>query len=534
MIVTENSHQIFVIENTEREVLRKKYWSSLSNEILNAHGNIHTSEYSEVLLIFKDCLRFLIDKFEQILLKEKQLSFYKYIFLLHEQSIKLQFDLNEGYILTNITEVSLAYYRRVLKLILEQGVMIDLEDNQNLDTEECRRIENLLPCILYLGEFIYEFAELYSIESMINDFYEVQFIDGLFDYSPQYHYDLAYTTMMPIINNLNQKSYHDKVAEIDFVSLINDTFKVDFIKLIDIYQVLQSKFEKNTSFMTPEYQYLESITKRLYPTSVDVDKMWRGLILDKSNKLSIFNSVTSPRQVNRYLYRPVIVYNVGNQRYAFFSWNKITESFHMLSHNVNWGKFPSEWGKIAKVKQYIEYKRDNHESLFINGVKSIIESKKLLYALNIKSFEQKNKTNVNIVQKCGEIDGIIIKFPLIIVIEAKYNMPAYDACSFRGDYSHFTEKYEKQLKRKIDWVQQNKTIISEHFSIIGKKDVNLQSFRVFGVFLINTSTFYMLNGKYKTIAFGEFSDFLDGRIGVDIQDKSTGKVIVWPYFDGPQ
>lgn len=536
MIVIENGHQVFVIENTERMALRKKYWYSLSDKILKNHGNIHTSKYSEVLLIFKDSLLFLIAEFEQLLSKEKQFSFYKYIFFLHEQSIRLQLDINEGHIPINITEGCLSYYRRVLKLILEQGVMIELEDNQNLDEKELNRIENLLPEILYLGEFIYEFAELYATESMVNDFYDVQLINGSFDYSPQYHYEMVYNKMMPIIHNFNQKAYYDKTESVDFVSLLNDTFKVDFVKLIDVFQMIQSNYESNSFLMTPEYQYLEGVTKKLFPMSVDVDKMWRGLIFDKSNKLSIFKVVTTPRQVNRYLYRPVIIYNVNNQKYAIFSWNKISESFHMLSHDVNWGKSPSEWERIAKIKQYIERKRDNHEALFINAVKSIIESKKVLYSLNVKSFEQKSKTNVNIIQECGEIDGIVIldKFPQIIVFEAKYNMPAYDACSFRGDYSRFKEKYEIQLKRKVDWVQGNKGVVSEHFSILAKKDIDLQSYNVIGVFLINTSTFYMLNGKSKTIAFGEFSDFLDGHMGYNIRDKSTGKIIVWPYFNGPQ
>jgi len=101
---------------------REKYWTALSSFLIKKYGKQLFTDHSMVEIILLDGFQFLVDKFKTLLLSEKSLAFFLYVYWLHEQSINLYFKTLEGLKLEKIDENEFAIYRRILKLILETGL----------------------------------------------------------------------------------------------------------------------------------------------------------------------------------------------------------------------------------------------------------------------------------------------------------------------------------------------------------------------------------------------------------------------------
>ena len=106
---------------------------------------------------------------------------------------------------------------------------------------------------------------------------------------------------------------------------------------------------------------------------------------------------------------------------------------------------------------------------------------------------------------------------------------------FSTDYKNFETQYEPKLQRKIDWINKNKILVTEHFQRLfpGKK-FDIKEFDIEGLFIINTPTFYMMNGKYKTINIGRLNDFIKSYYELPViqlsDDGEVFKEIKYPYF----
>lgn len=105
---------------------RKIYWKEMSNRVIIKFGRQKFTEHPEVEKILLFCFEYLSTKFKDIIYAQKSFQFYKYVFWLHEESIKIYLKFNQGRKLGLIEEDEFARHRRVLKNILEQGCDIDL------------------------------------------------------------------------------------------------------------------------------------------------------------------------------------------------------------------------------------------------------------------------------------------------------------------------------------------------------------------------------------------------------------------------
>ncbi len=110
---------------------RDKYWGALSTHLIETHGKGHYKEQQKVEEVLLDGFQFLCDCFRQIILAETKFTFFLYIHWLHEQSIEIYKKTLGGFKIEAISDSEFAMYRRVLKLILEQGCDINFRMGWN-------------------------------------------------------------------------------------------------------------------------------------------------------------------------------------------------------------------------------------------------------------------------------------------------------------------------------------------------------------------------------------------------------------------
>lgn len=104
-----------------------KYWPLLSEYVKAMHGKNEVKDPAEVQACLKGCFKLLGDSFMALVNSQKKASFYIFVQYLHENSIDIYTEQLKGYKIP-INESDFAVSRRVLKIIFEQSVTVDLLD----------------------------------------------------------------------------------------------------------------------------------------------------------------------------------------------------------------------------------------------------------------------------------------------------------------------------------------------------------------------------------------------------------------------
>lgn len=274
-------------------------------------------------------------------------------------------------------------------------------------------------------------------------------------------------------------------------------------------------------------------------TTEDAENIYKGLSISKDNCLSLIDTILKPYSTERFLYRPFLIYNINNERRLLTSEDKFSESIYVLATNaVQWNTLNAEWRQKKCFQKYINKKGNEHDKLLEDRIEQYFKTNRILFARNIKSFKTATNNNINVDNSnCGEIDFIFIDDirKEIVVADSKYNKARYEAVGYRQDFTNFEKKYEPQLQKKIDWVANNISIVNQHFiKIYNDKDIDFTSYKVIGIFLINTPTFYMFCSNYLAVDIENFGHYIKGRdvypdITLQLEDGNQ-KVYTYPYF----
>jgi len=71
----------------------------------------------------------------------------------------------------------------------------------------------------------------------------------------------------------------------------------------------------------------------------------------------------------------------------------------------------------------------------------------------------------------------------------------------KNDFSKFTKgkkPYNKQIENKINWIQENIENLNYHYKQeYGSGSPDITDYKIEGIFIINTPTFYMFNSEYR-------------------------------------
>ena len=132
------------------------YWNDLSQLMVTKYGGMKIDDFEKVNDCLNDCFLYFIGKFEDIIEYIDNFKFYCYIFRLHEDSLKLMLKEREGNLklFEMIEESHFAVYRRVLKIILEQGCNVEMKWGK-VDYTSIHEFNENVQRLFYIGMWLY-------------------------------------------------------------------------------------------------------------------------------------------------------------------------------------------------------------------------------------------------------------------------------------------------------------------------------------------------------------------------------------------
>lgn len=528
---------------------RHIYWQELSYLVIKNFGSNSIFDESKVEEILIFCFSFLIDKFKNIVLSDKNYAFFKYVFWLHEESIEIYIKWIKGSRLDPISEGEFASNRRILRAILEQGCDIDLVRGKFPDQQGLEAMDEKIHHLLYLGHWIYQFADAIALQKMIEDCHYIDFDEnGQLAFNWKYHYGTAYVELMPLLGESNERGAYELENVPEFIEKISECFSIDFNWARDvIFHIKQHHNPKDPSLQTIDPEVLpQNLSANFGIPEQEAQIFYKGLTISRENKLSLEDLILKPHSIDRLLTRPILVYNIDGEDRALVGSNKFPESIMVLATNgLNWNALPREWLAIKCMSDFLQKKSHDHDKLFEDQIEIKIREKDLLFIRNVKSLKQHNGNNVRIDNsQCGEIDFIVVnkRIKKIYVVECKYCRARYEAVGYRTDDSNFKNNYDSKLLKKENWVRSNLRVIEEHIQIIYQNnEINIVDYNIQAVYFLNTPIFYSLNGDFKAIPLKEISNFLDGIFKYpaieanynNANGKRTSRTIEHPYFRKP-
>lgn len=523
----------------EYESYQKIYWQSMSNFIIHKYGRKRFEKSDEVENIMNDCFDYLLKEFTKIISPINKLAFYRYCFFLHEESLKLIIDSRDGYNLNDdVNEADFSRYRRILKLILEQGCDQVLFNNPKAKFSDFLIFENIIEKLFYLGTWLYSIADHIAYQKMIGDVKAISFDQNDILIEWKNNFGKLYTYLF----TNSYRDYEEAISEnsltTDLIDAINENYEIDYNFACGIIFKIQQHHSKSI-YQTIEPPVLPTNLSNYSGIDIESAKQfYSGLSLSKDNKMTILNCILKPYSTERYLFRPILIYNIEGVERAFISKNKLAESIYVLASNaILWNTLPNNWLQNPKMQKFINKKGNEHDKLLEDEFQKSLQANNLKFARNVKSLKTNTANNVNIDNHlCGEIDFIILdeNKNQVIVADSKYNKARYEGVGYRTDYTNFKNKYETQLSKKIQWIKQNLQLVQSHFrKIYNKPEILIENYSVIGAFFINTPTFYMYNSEFIVITVSKFNKYLqDGIINepINIENEGLNYEYIYPYF----
>ena len=534
-----------------------KFRTELSHLIIDKFGNgpFDNQEIVKEIVVFS--LEYYISKFKEICHAETSFCFYQNVFWFHEQATELSLLYAHQDLSPEISGRYIAYYRRILKFILEMGCEVSMVTGEVADQDFKKRTESLLDDLLFLGKMIMMCVNLYAEQSMIEDVAEVSFDNnGKYVFSRRHHYEFIFEHIIQELGSYSTKYVVDSSelsGLVDLKSAFQDCFGIKYEDVGHLIASIHQELEpRGGETMGVGWETLTNNLNQVFGVPSDIaEQFFRGLRLDKSNKMDLIDLACKPYKLNRYLYRPIIIWTIDGQDYAFFGKNTWAEAMIQYSTNaIPWGKAPDEWMTNKCFKAYVHRKEDDHDKWLDDVVEQKLQSQNIMYDRNVTHITHKSGiTNID-VAGLGEIDFIIAtsNTKTIYLCDCKHLLGRYDIVNQKNDFNAFsvgsrkTKSYNDTMRAKLEWFNSNKILLEEHFQ---KKynDINLDfsDYSIQGIFIVNTPTFYMYNSEYRIYTINQIEGVLTGEhedptFMIVIKENEYEKTlnIKYPYFQKPE
>ena len=526
-----------------------KYRPELSKLLLDNFGTGPYTDHEIARKAVTFSFNFFCDKFLELCHSETSVRFYQLVLFQHEQAIELAFFGNKNHYPKGINEEYIAVYRRILKWILEQACDINLHNEEKHDEKFLERAKEKLNELVFLGDMIFYDANMYAEQDMIEDVVEMKFDENNFYvFSHKHHYDFV---IDKIINSNGFKAVKhvvDDDAIEDLKVAIEKCFglKYEFLTTViaEIHKINDSKGGQYCGF---DWESLPLSVESMFGGNADQARiLFKGLTLNRTNKLKLHDLACKPHTMYRYLYRPITIWKIGGEDFAIVGKNGFTESIIQLATNaIPWGKAPQEWIANQFFKEYVHSKEDEHDKWLDDQVEKRVNEVKLSFHRNVTNLNTVNGSMSLLTKGVGEIDFIILSHDTkkIYIVDCKHLQGRYDMMSQKNDFSNFTkdEGYNKQIENKIKWAKENILNLDFHNkSIYGQSEESITEYEIEGIFIINTPTFYMYNSDYRIYTVDIFAKIITGQLTdpeltvfVDNEESMTKFNIKYPYFKKP-
>lgn len=538
LIITKNDLKVYIGDNS----VEKKFRDELSGLLRSTVG---TGPYTQLQIkeILKISLNYYIGEFTRVCQNETAYYFYQSVLMFHEDAVAIAVKHGGNAFSDDVPDHYLPTYRRVLKFILELACEIPMRIIKPT-MDDRKRVEKTLDELLFLGDMILSCASLYAERSMIEDVAEVNFDNnGLYVFSRRHHYNHIFDYINELYGYFIEKSAGDESGIQDLFKAFEDCFGINYK---DVGHIIASIHGQNQSeYEGFNWDALPSNLERLFGVPYSVgEQFFKGLTLDRQNKMSLLDLACKPYNINRYLYKPIIIWNVNGKDFAFLGKNVWTESMIQFATNaIPWAKAPKEWVENRSFKKYVHKKEDQHDKWLDDEVESILLKGNYLYSRNIRKLRTPSGYENFDINGLGEVDFIIVPRDTRkgLIVDCKHLQSRYDAVNQRNDFNAFTigpkkgKSYNVTMSNKVKWFTSNQDLLQYHF------ECEISRYSVEGVFIVNTPTLYMFNSEYRIYTVNQLTSVLNGTFKdrtfiLHQQDEDGLKLlrINYPYFQKPK
>lgn len=515
----------------------EKYWTAISNNLYESYGNGSIQSNIKVDVL-KAVFKYFEVAFHDLLSTQTNASFYLYVSSFHENSLEVWKMQLHGYKLS-FSETDFVVARRFLKIILEQSTSLSLTEITSYVKEIVARkdqFQKTLEELLYLGYQAFCVSDYIARLQLFPKSILVNIINKELEISTESGYDVIYRYI-----EQDMPKHNDKVEVINIIDELRDewlnNFHFDFKKVGAIVNLQLKDIKYRASFIRYD-AWVNEIINKFHCDRETIKIFLDGLTLSAKNYLSFEDCILRSQDERRFMFRPILLYNIGGENYCHIGMNKWSESFMMLSSNsLPFGSCPSEWMKLPQIKSYMIRLQNNHDKLLENPAIEIIKKISLLFDRNVKSLRIDKSQSISLIKKdIGEVDLLILneKLHKIYVVECKFNRSRMEYFNWRRDYLNFRTTYEEKLENKVQYLSKNVPNVLGHFEAIHNTVIaEKEHYQVEGVFLINAPTLYMYDSKFTTATLTTFEAVITGNfIHPELLCEIDGKKmsINHPYF----
>lgn len=524
-----------------------KYHAQITAHIIQKFGHKAIADPAMLGFILEDCYDWCARQFTGIISVIDDKLFVEYLFGYHESSVKLWTRVLGGedlYQTIGIKEDDLAMNRRIFKLALEQTCDVTYTHLSKATPAILKQYDEVIEDLLFLGAELIGFAQYLAEMRMIQGTLQLDIdADGYLRLTRPPAIEAVFSKLVEVMNEDFKYGIFDEKGVDDMKDALKNCMGIDYdFAGHQIVHIKKHHSPQGWEFQTIEPGILIQNQVTLGASQQNAADFYNGLTFSRQNKLPIKDSVYKVNAMERHLFRPILVIDENGKERQLIGVQKWAESITVLATNgFQWSKAANEWKNNPCFVKYLDRKSEEHDSLLEDEVVKVLDHLHLPYDRNILSFSDGAKSSVKIdVQGIGEMDFVWAdpKRNVIVVADCKYNRARYDMLSFSADYSNFKQTYERKIANKVTWVQQNKDLVCKH---LARKypglSINAAACRVEGMFIINTPTFYMVNGAVKTVCFFRLAEFIDNNYmppNLAVSEKSARgwriKVIDYPYF----
>jgi hypothetical protein len=461
------------------------------------------------------------DQFQNILDGQLELRFYQTLFLLHEMSCSYTENHPGVSPIASLTSVEYATYRRVLKLALEHACELPLKHTSAFTFDYIDLIEPTLGRLLYLGYLAYFFSNCLTEERMVKGSWTFSFAESArFELTPSPSATLTRIQIHAYLNNYKTDAF-DKECVNTFIRAANACLQIDYDKVLETIYVAHAYFKESGEklILTKYCTYPTHLAKISGITYETADIFFRGLTLSRANKLSLKEAILRSDSISRYLYRPILIWNVNGEDLVLVGDDAFVQGIASLCFNAfGWRKYPSEW-KNTCFTAYIQQMAAKSDKLVEEPIAQLFKGNEILFDQNVSSFKKWSSRNLSFRDQPGEIDFLFLYKHKIYVLECKNQMPRFDLNNFRHDFEYFSKSsdaHDAKLAKKTAFVLKNLKAVEEHFQVLqNDRDFHLPTSEVEGIYVLNTPTFTMFNNTHQVFGLPQFLKYITTGLLLD-------------------
>lgn len=472
---------------------------------------------------------------------QKDVRFMYYLFKIHEDSIKLYYHSQTDPAALEKKDVhisTLSVNRRILKLAMEQTCDIDYAGEVNDDPSVLPGFLMRVEDLLFVGERLFALAEYMAEQRMMEDPMAIVIEKNAYTIQRKYHYDAIYGNM----EKLFQEGFSNGLVDKDSVKELREELQKCMGINYDFAGGQIKEIKKHFSPAAPAMQTVqyEALLINLQHNGVSVENsenFYAGLALSRANKLPIQKSVYLSHSFKRYFFRPILMVNINGEERALVGDEKWKESILVMATNgFQWQHAPEEWKRNEAFKKYLDRKSEEHDKILEDKVKEILTARGIPFIHHVVQLSPLKGSATRVDKEPGEIDFIIVdsNCKKILVTDCKYHRARYEMVGFSTDFKNFRDEYEPKIIKKVKFIKDHLPLLQEHFEREAMIGFDLMGFDVDALFIVNTPTFYILNGTIKTVTITHLGKLIDNCYTVpdviaNFEDGSK-KSIKHPYY----